>query len=299
MRKQFFIVLSFIIFFNYSCSDGNVITVELNFDETFQSCGKTDLVFYKTKTNPTESISLLISNFTLDEILVVDANNSFNAEKAGTFYYRTYNDATLPTNLFCSDIPPNVSISLDESDAVNVIINTLLTEDDNDGVIASLEDLNGNGILTDDDTDGDGLPNYIDADDDGDNVLTANENPDPNGDGNLNDAQDSDGDLIPDYLDSDDDGDGVLTRNEENYSQDNNPANDITNPNIGPDYLNPEVATSVQATSFREHKIIQTYTVTVNVTGISLTFLSQSNLYFGVLNDGKLSDFRTVTPPFN
>ena len=116
---------------------------------------------------------------------------------------------------------------------VQLIINTVLTEDDNDGIPAALEDINGNGNLDDDDTDGDGIPNYIDVDDDGDNILTKDENPDPNGDGILDDAQDTDGDGIPDYLDNDDDGDGVLTRDEENQSQDQNPANDITNSDVG------------------------------------------------------------------
>ena len=59
------------------------------------------------------------------------------------------------------------------------------------------------------DSDNDGIENYKDSDDDGDNVPTINEKPDPNGDGDLDDMQDTDGDLIPDYLDNDDDGDGI------------------------------------------------------------------------------------------
>ena len=43
---------------------------------------------------------------------------------------------------------------------------------------------------------------YKDSDDDGDNVPTLNEKPDPNDDGDLSDAQDTDGDGIPDYLDT-------------------------------------------------------------------------------------------------
>ena len=60
----------------------------------------------------------------------------------------------------------------------------------------------------------------------------------------LTTARDSDEDNIPDYLDNDDDNDGVLTRNEENDSRDQNPSNDITNINFGPDYLNPEINSS-------------------------------------------------------
>ena len=55
------------------------------------------------------------------------------------------------------------------------------------------------------DTDGDGIPDYMDPDDDGDGVLTKNE--DVNGGGPTND--DTDGDGKPNYLDNDDDNDGT------------------------------------------------------------------------------------------
>jgi hypothetical protein len=298
MRKLFFIIISVSLLSFYSCDDGDIITVELDFGETFLACGESDLVLYKTKEDPSESLSILISNYTLDAILAVGADNTFSVNKSATLYYRTYSDADLPSDLFCSDIPPNINITLDEDSSCTAEINTTLVEDDNDGILAALEDINGNGDLEDDDTDGDGLPNYIDADDDGDNILTTNENPDPNSDGSLVDSQDTDGDSIPDYLDADDDGDGVLTRDEENDSQDKNPANDITNSEVGADYLNADVATTIAATAYREHTIIQTYTVAVNVTGISLSFLSQEELDFGVLSNSALSDSRKVTPTF-
>ncbi len=60
---------------------------------------------------------------------------------------------------------------------------------DRDGVASLLEDLDGDGDLFNDDTDGDGLPNFSDADDDGDGRLTKDELGDKNEDG------------IPDYLD--------------------------------------------------------------------------------------------------
>ncbi len=64
------------------------------------------------------------------------------------------------------------------------------------------------------DTDGDGKPDYMDNDDDGDTLPTAQEGADPNGDGNANDARDTDRDGTPDYLDNDDDNDGKPTANE-------------------------------------------------------------------------------------
>lgn len=291
MRKSFFLflILNFILI--YSCDDGDVITFELDFEETFEACeGVSDLIFYKTKEDPSESLSILISNYSLEDILEVDDDNTFSVTESATLYYRTYSDITLPTDLFCNDVPANVTINIDEESDCNAEISTTLVEDDNDDVLASLE--------FDGDTDGDGLEDYIDADDDGDNILTKDENPDPDGDGDLSDAQDTDNDGIPDYLDPDDDGDGVNTRDEENISQDNNPANDITNSDVGADYLNPDVAETVLATAYRQHTITQTFVVILNVTNISLSTLSQDELDFGILDDSVLSDSRTVTPDF-
>ncbi|MEZ5452513.1 MAG: OmpA family protein [Thiothrix sp.] len=56
------------------------------------------------------------------------------------------------------------------------------------------------------DTDSDGKIDAIDDDDDNDGVLTVNENADPNGDGNVDDAVDSNGNQIADYLDAGADG---------------------------------------------------------------------------------------------
>ena len=73
------------------------------------------------------------------------------------------------------------------------------------GLYDALETATDSGKLsiiilnTDDDDD----PNFLDADDDNDGIPTKDENADPNGDGNPEDALDSDNDGFPDYLDSD------------------------------------------------------------------------------------------------
>lgn len=95
---------------------------------------------------------------------------------------------------------------------------------DNDGVPSYLEDIDGNGFVTDeeDNTDGDNIADFLDVDDDGDGVLTINEDLEPDtdlevdsdGDGDpTNDIgdgdptnDDTDGDGIPNYLDTDDNG---------------------------------------------------------------------------------------------
>ncbi|SCY20214.1 hypothetical protein SAMN05192588_1640 [Nonlabens sp. Hel1_33_55] len=81
-----------------------------------------------------------------------------------------------------------------------------ITDHDGDGILSIFEDLNEDDDLRSanlaDDTDRDRINNYRDADDDGDGIPTKDENADPNGDGNPNDALDTDGDGIPDYLDN-------------------------------------------------------------------------------------------------
>lgn len=303
MRKLFFI-LSIALLSFYTCNDGDIITVEFDFENTFKVCGTNGLVFYKTKNDPSESLSIRIASLSsIQDILPVGTDKVFEANyqlsETNTFNYITYSNKTLPANLFCNDLPlSELKIIRDlKSTSGNVHIKTVLVEDDNDGIPAALEDINGNGNLDDDDTDGDGIPNYLDADDDGDNVLTKDEKPDPNNDGNLSDALDTDGDGIPDYLDTDDDGDGILTRDEENQSQDQNPANDISL--ILPDYLNPEVATKVPATAYREHTIVKKYTVTLTVSNFNLEIISLDVFDFGILESSALNTSRKVTPPFN
>ncbi len=74
------------------------------------------------------------------------------------------------------------------------IIDALDTDDDNDGILTKLEDLNKDGSPINDDTDDDGVPNYLDGNDDGDDKLTIVE-------GGL---KDTDKDGILDYLDKND-----------------------------------------------------------------------------------------------
>ena len=73
-------------------------------------------------------------------------------------------------------------------------IDALDPDDDNDGVLTKLEDINKDGSPINDDTDDDGVPNYLDGNDDGDDKLTIAE-------GGTNDT---DNDGILDYLDKND-----------------------------------------------------------------------------------------------
>ncbi len=101
---------------------------------------------------------------------------------------------------------------------------------DEDGIPSIDEDLNANGNYGDDDTDHNGIPDFLDDDDDGDMVLTQIET----------NYTDTDNDGIPNYLDDDDDGDGTLTADED-YNGNANPADDDTNDNGIPDYLDEQI----------------------------------------------------------
>ena len=69
MRKLFFLYILFCSVSFNSCDDGDVIYEELEFGNTFKACGDSDLVLYKTKVSPAESLSLKLSGVTLNDIL--------------------------------------------------------------------------------------------------------------------------------------------------------------------------------------------------------------------------------------
>jgi hypothetical protein len=297
-----------------SCDDGDIITVEIEFGDTFQTCG--ELVFFQIKEFPHESLSLQITNPTiaLEDFLQVDDEGNLIADNPllvtidgteNTFSYRTYNAD--PTSLFCNDVPPSGIQIIEDltSTTGSATINVFLLEDDDDGIPADIEDENLDGdddpSTNPTDTDSDGIPDYLDFDDDGDNVLTKTElelDEDLDGDGDpLTNPVDTDMNGIPNYLDPDDDGDDVLTIDEENNTQDENPANDFTDPTIA-DYLNPVVNSTVPATAYRAHIIQQEFTLTLLIDDVRLPTIDLNEFDFGALDDSRLQSTRILTPDF-
>ncbi|MGY0392268.1 hypothetical protein ACW5R3_06920 [Bizionia sp. KMM 8389] len=310
MRKLLLLLVTFSMLL--SCDDGDVINVDFDFGDTYSACG--ELVFYQIKENPHESLSLKITSpsWTLEDLIAVDSITGellvddvveISIDNASNFFnYRSYNSD--PTNLFCNDVPPS-DIQINEdlaSISGTAYVTVLLTEDDLDGIPAELEDENldddFNPATNPTDTDDDGIPDYLDVDDDGDNVLTTVELADPNEDGDndpLTNPLDTDGDGIPNYLDTDDDQDGIPTIEEENNTQDQNPANDYTDSSI-PDYLNPVYTFSIPATAYRTHTINQEFTVTTRVENIQFPTIKQDLFNLGSLSDSRLDSTRLITP---
>lgn len=149
-----------------------------------------------------------------------------------------------------------ISYATDCASLVNIVVIVVSCDDsDNDGVIDSEEDRNGNGNLEDDDTDFDSIPNYLDVDDDGDNIDTSIEINITTGRMPNHPFVDTDGDLIENYLDNDDDEDGVLTIDED-YNNNGDPTDDDTDMSGTADYLEANVALSIDEVELNSFELI-------------------------------------------
>ena len=290
--------LFLVVFLIFGCDDGDVISVDFAFDDTFNTCG--ELVIYKTTNDPSESLSVFINGLSENDLTsfeddLIDYTETIEISSelstTNTLNYRRYNAETINgADLFCNAVPNNIEIISDEEViSGTVVFMTTATDDDNDGIPWEDEDLNEDGdnnpTTNPTDTDNDGVPNYLDVDDDGDNVLTIDEDLDEDGDNNpFTNPLDTDGDGTPDYMDTDDDDDGVPTRDEEGIFADNNPTNDISSSEIGPDYLNPEITISVPATDFRIHEITRSFTSSVELLNVTFAFVVNDVFDFGTTN---------------
>lgn len=286
----------------YTCDDGDIFEVTLEFDQELELCidaNDGNYLLYDTKTSPAESLSLLFRQFGNDDIfnppsqdfetiLTINSQNNFN--------YRRYNGD--PANFICAIIPdPGVTISEDYSAAsgAEAILVSSFEDDDNDGILSIYEgrgEPDENGEYPDAiDTDGDGIPNYIDQDDDNDNVPTIEEAPDEDGDGNPSDAQNTDfdaemtagTDIIPDYLDNDDDGDGTLTINEDEDS-DGELFNDFdetaTDPNLAR-FLNEDAVESFTPAELADNEYTRTVTVSVMIVNANIGIANIQDIDMG------------------
>jgi hypothetical protein len=294
----------FCLFSLLSCDDGDVIVTSFDFNNTaLQFCGEAGgYLFFKTNESSKESLSLRLGNsqelFTQTQELseVLNGNSNF-------VNYRIYN-GEVSASYFCNEVPPTspevTSEFLGNSGTAKLSI--LTTLDDNDRlptINSSDENLEGTG-----DKDMDGIPNFYDFDDDGDNVPTIDELDTANLDGDndpLTNPLDTDQDGIPNYLDIDDDGDGVNTIDED-ANQNLNPADDETVVGNGPDYLNNQVFQNSNISEYREHSYTFTTNVEVVLENLTLTRgdeeITRESLNMGMIENIRTGTF-TGTPDFN
>lgn len=214
-------VLFLLVFFT-SCDDGDIIVTSFDFEnQELSVCGEgsSKVLYNINNENIFETISFTLSSSqlsVLENVLATNTGQPITIQLTGSneIIYRTY-DGEVPATYFCGVIPPSSPRVIEEYKSVGgtVVISTIVrdeTDHDKDGIPSIDEGMNqGNGGR---DTDGDGIPDYLDIDDDGDNVKTSVEIANAGDDPTAGGYRDTDGDGIPNYLDPDDDGDGVPTK---------------------------------------------------------------------------------------
>ncbi len=275
-----------------SCDDGDFVVTSFDFsNESLRSCETGQgYVFYKVNSNSFESISVSID---VQATIFEQTNTTEYAlnENSNVVHYRKY-DGELPVNYFCATVPPttpNVTTEFVGNQGVAQFTVTA-TRDDQDGI----EESTDNQI----DTDEDGLPDYYDFDDDGDNVPTQIELGADYLAGNTTQPLDSDQDGIPDYLDADDDNDGILTRYED-ANGDLDPSNDITNGETN--YLNPEVSNTNAIDLYREHAYLLSSDIQLQINNLILVN-GEDEIIKETFVMGTIEDFinreERITPEF-
>lgn len=304
MLRRFFILFSLLLL--TTCDDGDIITVELVFDQELERCENDteSYLIYDLREDPSESLSLIIPRNDTNDLLFSEPTTPGAPEEllingsTVRFLYRTYNRAVVSSGTdqeLCDVIPPSDLNIVEDYEATSgsVFITTTIDDDDGDGIPSDLEGrgaIDANGDYPDAaDSDGDGIADYLDEDDDNDNVKTVREIDTDNLDGDndpTTNPLDTDLDGTPDYLDDDDDDDLILTINED-ANGDMDPTNDQnTNADnqLVPHYLNSLEDTDYGSPGFREDN---TYTRTVFtsflVTGIDLQILTAEAVDLGVL----------------
>ena len=207
-----------------ACDDGEIPVSEFEFEASdLEFCyteATDETVFYNA--NDTDEILYVVidGEFSgLEELIEEDAIDA-------NVVYNKYTDEVSSDAIFCNAVSTTYPISRSligvtgsTTITTSVVVDQDVEDDDNDD--DGDNDLDNDGIsnveegynTTGDellDTDQDSIPNYLDEDDDNDNVPTSDE---LDGD-DL--PIDTDGDGIFDHLDPDDDNDGILTRYEVN-----------------------------------------------------------------------------------
>ena len=288
IKMKKLVLLIFIPLLFQGCNDGDIIVTNFDFEDAqLQQCGDTsNVVFFKINPQVNESISLLIP--TSQELFIETGTQTFNLSSTGSIVnYRGFDDS-VTSSYFCNPVPatsPGVVLEyIGTSGIARLISETTL--DDFDGIdFVNSDDLSQEGFG---DFDGDGIPNYHDFDDDGDNVLTSQEI----GEDPLN-PRDTDLDGMPDYLDPDDDNDGVLTINED-IDQNLNPADDIATPGGLPNYLDPDITTSVVIEAYKEHLYNRTSDGTIIIDNLVLVS-TQEQIIIQTYTLGVIEQIRNET----
>ncbi|MCH4823351.1 hypothetical protein ML462_09200 [Gramella lutea] len=283
MKRLFFVATLMMLM--TACDDGDITVTSFDFEDSNLSfCdGASKNVFYAINSQDVfESFSI---EFDSNDLIIENGNPvppeegdtiEFTLNNNNRALYRIYN-SELPSGndeYFCSVTPPSSPLVTEEwvSTGGNVLIFTDF------GDLGGDMDADGDGLsnidenyLEEQDTDGDGIPDYLDIDDDGDNVTTrterATDNDDPlNDDG----ERDHDEDGIPNYLDDDDDNDGVLTRLEVSEETGLDAPEQFTTAEGISNYLNRLQDDELEHDEYIPHNITRRYRYAVRINDLSM-----------------------------
>ncbi len=327
MRKILFVLLISILLI--SCDNGDVTVSSFDLEDSDLSIcnqGETIVLYVINNADVHESMSLELQSSQLDpENLSLETGNTLSGETieiqlSGTnrLVYRMYDGQIESGNekYFCSAVPPRSPSVVDEYIATDGTVrittryNDLAADDDTDGDgINNIdegmdpEEAANPDSETHQDTDGDGIPDYLDQDDDGDNVgtrteinITAENEAEDFPDASGNPTPDTNGNGIPDYLDDDDDGDGVLTKYEVNENDEDTwtrPETYIISETGTPNYRNPEIAEEaawLENEAVREFEQTRDYRSDVQITDFNLRRQTgnEEEIRFDEYNFGRL-----------
>ncbi|TDN81262.1 hypothetical protein DET49_12833 [Salegentibacter sp. 24] len=242
--KKILVILLFSIGL-YSCDDGDISVTNFDFEESnLEICeiGDKKILWVVNNSDVNESMSLELAESSLiddleEDLLTLNVEDTLEFTLAGNnrLVYRIYDGEINGNEYFCQGIPPGSPRVLEEyisqGGTVRIITNyndlSFSADSDGDELENGEEgfDPEGGNHL---DTDNDGIPDYLDIDDDNDNAPTERElTADPGEPTTEGGDLDTDQDGLPNYLDPDDDDDGVLTRYEVRQS-------DIEDGNLDP-----------------------------------------------------------------
>jgi hypothetical protein len=112
-----------------------------------------------------------------DVLVEMNASTGYVLNTDGTITFENYGvgAAFIPSGLaYYTSVPPGIPV-YSQLIFTFQMFETELGDQDGDTIPSIYEDLDGDNKVTDDDTDADGLPNFVDVDDEGDGRLTKNE----------------------------------------------------------------------------------------------------------------------------
>jgi len=205
-----------------SCDDGDIVVSEFEFDsEDLDFCHTeetNETVFFNA--NDTDELIYAIIDLEFDGLSENIEEISVNGSNV---FYKKFNESINTNLIFCNAI--STSYATEDTftgESGTIYISTIVVvdedEEEDNNTLDGDNDLDNDGLSNTEegyapnsdayqDSDADSIPDYLDEDDDNDNVPTSQEllNGEP---------QDTDGDGIDDHLDTDDDEDGILTKYE-------------------------------------------------------------------------------------